>query len=226
RTPDGFLVHAEGTTRPGTLDLHADVVIAATGFRAPLRDLPEIGLATVGHGRIPALTPFWESISLPGIYFAGNASDGAAPLNKRGTQSLSTSVVGFRYNARLLARRLAGRSEPRPLERDAVVPLLARAWRAEPELWAQRGYLARVVTLEDEPRDLGVEPLAHFVDESGPAAVAVTVETEPDGTIVPVVYLRRAGTVREERLEPDVLHAFDGERYRRELAALTGLNSG
>ena len=216
---EGYRVHVEGTTRPGALVLEADAVIAATGFRAPLGDLPEIGLSTVAQGRVPALTPFWESISLPGVYFAGNASDGAPALNKRGAQSMSTSVLGFRYNARLLAHRLAGRSDVQPIDRDAVVPLLVRAWRSAPELWAQRGYLARVVTL-DGFCDAGVEPLAHFVDAAGPDAVAVTVETDPDGTILPVAYVRRDGTLREERFEPDVMHAFDAERYRRDLALL------
>ena len=29
---------------------------------------------TANDGRVPALTPFWESVSLPGVFFAGNAS--------------------------------------------------------------------------------------------------------------------------------------------------------
>ena len=40
--------------------------IIATGFRTPLLDLPELGVATVSDGRIPALTPFFESISRAG----------------------------------------------------------------------------------------------------------------------------------------------------------------
>jgi hypothetical protein len=189
--------------------------------------LPEHGLAMVQEGRIPALTPYWESMSLPGAFFAGNASQGAGGLRKHGVSSTSAGVQGFRYNARILARHLAvrlGRLEdhPRPVARDAVVPLLAGALRREPELWAQKGYLAHVfaVAADGEASDLGVQPLAHFVDEAEPDAIAVTVEVDERGTLYPAVYLRRGGRVREERLAPDLLHAFDREDYRRQLDAL------
>ncbi|MBA2616441.1 MAG: NAD(P)-binding domain-containing protein, partial [Actinobacteria bacterium] len=45
RYGDGFRIRASGTTRPGELVVEADVVIAATGFRAPLRDLADLGVA-------------------------------------------------------------------------------------------------------------------------------------------------------------------------------------
>ena len=219
-----FCVLASGTTRPGKLTLEADAVIAATGFRTPLRDLPELGLATVAEGRIPALTPFWESISLPGAYFAGNASQGAPGLRKHGVSPSSPAVHGFRYNARLLARHLAERlagvpPERRPLTEDCVVPFLVGELRKSPELWAQKGYLARVVVLDGDegPADAGVQPLVHFVDEAGPDAVAVTVEVDADGAIFPAVYLRRAGRLSETRIDPHVQNEFDGDVYRKEL---------
>ena len=95
-----FRVSVEGTTRPFTRRFEVDEVIAATGFRTPLRDLPELGVATVKDGRIPALTPFWESVSVPGIYFANNATQGAR-IGKRGLGASSSSVNGFQYNARV-----------------------------------------------------------------------------------------------------------------------------
>ena len=52
----GFLLQAVGTTRPGPITLEADAAIAATGFRTPIQDLRELGLATVSDGRIPALS--------------------------------------------------------------------------------------------------------------------------------------------------------------------------
>ena len=36
------------------LCVEADEVIAATGFTCPLLDLPELGVATFGAGRLPA----------------------------------------------------------------------------------------------------------------------------------------------------------------------------
>ena len=77
RANGGFRVHAAGTTWPGKLEVDADAVIVATGFRTPLEPLAELDVATVADGRIPAQTPFWESISAPGVYFAGNATQGA-----------------------------------------------------------------------------------------------------------------------------------------------------
>jgi thioredoxin reductase len=226
RAGDAFRVHAHGTTRPGELSLEADAVIAATGFQTPLRDLAGVGVQTVAQGRMPALTPFWEAVGAAGVYFAGNATQGAAGLRKHGVASASAAVHGFRYNARVLAEHLAERLEGRLPERrsfaaDEVVSFVAHELAHAPDLWAQKAYLARVVAFdEDAARDAGVQPLAHFVDAAGPDAVAATVELNASGEIYPVVYIRRGGTVAEHVLPPDPLHAFDGPAYRAELASL------
>jgi thioredoxin reductase len=224
RTNGGYRVLASGTSRPGSLELEADELVLATGFRTPLRDLPQLGVATVDEGRLPAQTPYWESVSAPGIYFAGNATQGSPGLRKYGATSSSSSVNGFRYNARVLARRIAERhfgvrpERPR-LPPDRVVPhLLAELARA-PELWIQKGYLARVVTLDGDPRDDGVLPLEDFVDSGGPDAVAAAIELDAHATIVPVVYVRRGGRIDEHVLPPHPLYAFDSEEHRRELEA-------
>jgi thioredoxin reductase len=218
RTSAGFRIHAHGTTQPGDLVIEADEAIAATGFSVPLQDLRDLGLATVANDRIPALTPFWESATVPGIYFAGNATQGAAGLRKHGVGSASGTVSGFRYNARLLARHLAetrfGVHLPRPAiaERDLVPFLLSHLTRG-PALWNQKGYLARVVS-RDGIHDEGVQPLQHFVDAGGPDAVAASVEMDGQATIYPVIYVRSGGRVRELAMDPHPLHDFEGERYR------------
>jgi thioredoxin reductase len=221
----GFRVHAEGTTWPGRLEFDADDVIVATGFRVPLEPLAELEVATVADGRIPAQTPFWESISAPGVYFAGNATQGSRGMAKHGAAASSTSVNGFRYNARVLAGHIAEeqlgirRDRPR-LERDAVVPFVLGELARAPELWIQKGYLGRAVSFgPDGIRDEGIVPLAHFVDSAGPDAAAVSVETDGEGTIVPVVYVRTGGRVDEHVLAPNPLHAFDGAEQRDELVA-------
>jgi thioredoxin reductase len=223
RSGDGVRVVAQGTTRPGELVLEVDEAIAATGFGTPLRDLPELGCATVAQGRIPALTPWWESATAPGIYFAGNATQGAAGLRRHGVGASSPAVHGFRYNAQVLARRIAERhfglvEESRPL--DDPVSFLASEIARAPELWAQKAYLARVVALDGGPRDAGVMPLAAFLDEPGADAVAATVETNETAEIYPVLYRRRGGEIEERILAPDPLHAFDGPAYRAELESL------
>jgi hypothetical protein len=188
-----------------------------------LRDLPQLGVATVNDGRIPAQTPFFESVSVPGIYFAGNVTQGSPGLRKQGLASNSTSVNGFRYNARVLARHLAetrfGVKVERPVvPRDQVVSYLLSELAHAPELWIQKGYLTRVLTVGDEVRDEGIVPLEHFVDESGPDAVAIAVEMDSAARIYPGVYVRSGGRVVEHVLPPHPTHVFDTDAYSRELA--------
>jgi thioredoxin reductase len=220
RRDGGFRVATNGTTWDGSLVFDVDEVIAATGFGTPLRDLPELGLATVADGRLPALTPFWESVSLPGIFFAGNVTQAERGLEKHGVSASSTAVNGFRYNARVLAEHLAERwfgvVLPRPaLDPDDVVPLLLGEASRAPELWIQKGYLARVLSVDEAGiRDEGVLPLTHFVDDGPAQGIAISVELDPRGTIHPVVYLRD-GAVAEHALPPHPLHDYTGEEYRR-----------
>lgn len=227
RTGDGSTVHLRGTTRPGSLMMEADAVIAATGFAVPLGDLRSLGVATFHQDRLPAQSPFWESVSVPGIYFAGAITQGSIGLKKYGIPSNSAAVHGFRYNAKVLARHIAEEhmrmSFPKPRIAPAgLVDHLLHVARYGPDLWNQRSYLARVVELSEERgiEDAGSVPLAHFVDADGPDAVAVTIETDADGNIRPALYLRRAGAVSEHLLEPDPLHNFESAGHRRAIADL------
>lgn len=226
RDGERFRVLTRGTTWDGQLEFEVDDVIAATGFRTPLRDLPELGLVTVADGRIPALTPFWESVSLPGAYFAGNASQGARGLGKRGAGASSSAVNGFRYNARVLAQHLAERLtgyEPPRAPVEDVISFLLRELSVAPELWVQKGYLCRVVaSLDGGHVDDGVQPVSHFLDAPGPDAFGATVEVDEDGTILPTLYVRRRGEIREHQLAPHPLHEYEGESYRNQVAAIVG----
>ncbi|HEX2506039.1 MAG TPA: NAD(P)-binding domain-containing protein [Gaiellaceae bacterium] len=226
RGADGWRVVANGTTHESRIVLEADDVIAATGFRTPLLDLPSLGCATVRQGVLPAQTHHWESATVPGIYFAGGATQAAAGLRKHGVPSASGTVSGFRYNARLLAARIAevhfGRPRPRPaVAPEDVAPLLSAAVARSPELWAQKSYLARVVTLgEGGPVDEGILPLGAFLDEDGPSAIAATVEMNGQGEIYPALYLRQGASVQEDTCPPHPLHAFDGPGYTKHIDSL------
>jgi thioredoxin reductase len=223
----GFKVRTRNARDGSVLEFEVDDVIAATGFTSPLRDLNKVGVATFGHSRLPAQTPFWESSTLPGIYFAGTINQGSPGLRKHGIPSNSGAVQGYRYNARVLARHLAethfGLPPPRRrMKADELVPfLLAEASRG-PELWHQRSYLARVVSLDPKQgiNDEGFQPLAHFVDSHGPDAVGITLESNGRDDPYPALYLRRHGAVTEPRLmPPHPLLDFEGPDYHQQLVA-------
>ncbi len=226
REGEGWRVFTSGPAI-GPVQFVVDCVIAATGFTSPLRDLPALGVATFNHGRLPRMTHYWESATVPRIYFAGTITQGAPGLRKHGSAGNSAAVGGFRHNARVLAGHLAHerfgiRVPAQPLPRDEVVPyLLSEATRA-PELWNQQAYLARVVCFDPGRGvvDDGIQPLAAFVDSPGPDAVAVSVEVDANGVMHPGVYLRRDGHVGEHALPGDALLNFERDRHRAELENL------
>ena len=236
RSSDGFEVRARPTDGGDELVFEVDEVIAATGFVTPLGDLPALGVATFGQSRLPAQTPYWESASVPGVYFAGTIGQGSAGLRKHGLPANSGAVHGARYNARVLAARLARRHggvppAARPISPAALVGELAGLLDAAPELWHQRAYLARVVSLDPAsgPRDEGVVPLAAFVDGAGDdgdgPAVALTLEADGSGSIYPVVYVRGGGDVEEHAFDADILLRYDSEPVRRRLAEILGVGA-
>jgi thioredoxin reductase len=227
RAPSGALtVKLERSDTATPMSVEADEVIAATGFTCPLRDLPALGVATFGQAKLPAQTEFWESVTVPGIFFAGTITQGAAGLKKHGIPANSGALHGYRYNARVLVRELARRHFGIELERqpldvgDLRDHLLAEATRA-PELWHQKAYLASVVTIDPDVgvQDLGILPLTHFLDHGGPDAVAMTVESD-GASIYPVLYIRRGGATEEHALDPDPLHDFEGLPHRRALGTI------
>jgi thioredoxin reductase len=227
RTEGGWRVRAAGTTVPGDWAFDVDEVVAATGFTVPLGDLPGLGVATFMQGRLPVQTTFWESATVPGVYFAGSVTQGQAGLKKYGVASNSAAVHGFRYNALVLARHLAETRFGVKLERPTlaasdVVPFLLNEVAEAGELWNQKSYLARAVMFDPQRGiiDDGVVPLANFVDESGPDAVAVTVETDDRGDIRPAVYVRRGGKVQDHSLEAGPLREFRGKEQRARVEEL------
>ena len=205
-----------------------DDVIAATGFVAPLGDLRTLGVTTFGQSRLPSQDHYWQSADVPGIFFAGTLMQGAQGLRRHGVPSNSGAVQGYRYNARVLARRIAesrfGKEIPRAaLQPDEVVPLLLREASRGPELWHQRAYLARVVVMDQTQGiyDDGIQPLAYFLDESeGPDAVAMTLESNGKDDPYPVAYTRRRGLVREIKMAPDPMLDFERDDNMRQLAEL------
>ena len=229
RDGDVFHVTTKSAHEDQPRHFPVDDVIAATGFTCPLRDLADMGVATFGQSRLPAQTPFWRSVTVDGVYFAGTIMQGSQGLRKHGIPSNSGAVQGYRYNARVLAQHIAETRFGKPRQRRAIKPdevipfLLAEASRG-PELWHQRSYLARVVSVDQAEGifDEGIQPLAHFVDDAdGPDAVGIALESNGQDPPYPAAYIRRRGQTLRERLlqPPDVLLAYEAPTYERELAA-------
>jgi thioredoxin reductase len=217
----------------GLHEFWADEVIAATGFRAPLLDLPKLGVGTFGQSGLPAQSAFWESANVPGIYFAGTITQGAAGLKKHGVPSNSGAVHGHRYNARVLAEHIfhthfGGAPQRHPIEAASVVGRLLEELSGDPgygaDVFHQRSYLARVISIDagDGVYDEGVQPLTHFLDAGGPNAVAATLETNSAGEMYPAAYVRRDGDISEHLLDPDVLLDFRGPGHQKVLADALG----
>ena len=223
-TGDGLDVRIR-TTADKPLQFVVDDVIAATGFTTPLLDLADLGVTMFGQSRLPAQTAFWESIGMPGIYFAGTINQGAKGLMKHGIPSNSGAVQGYRYNAVVLARHLAemqGIKHDKPsIPAEEVIPTLLREARYGPELWHQRSYLARVISFGGDLGivDEGVLPLAYFLDTGHlDGAVAITLESNGHEDLYPVVYVRHGGTVHETRLPDDPFLNFETGVHREILA--------
>ena len=207
KSGDGLQVSLKQTADGRATSVAADDVVNATGFVTPLRDLPELGVRTFGQSKLPAQTDWWESASLPGVYFAGTITQGAPNLGKYGIPPNSGAVHGHRYNAVILARRIAetefGLAQPSSLvSSDAIASMLLEQADQSPALWHQRGYLARQI--EPSPDggflDRGVSPLTAFVDSEGDDGAALTIEADGSGQFYPVLYVRKNGAVTEHQL--------------------------
>jgi hypothetical protein len=182
---------------------------------------------TVAQGRFPVQSPFFESPGVPGVYFAGSASQGQQGLKKYGRGPNSAAVQGFRYNAGIAAEHLAttrlGMDLPKPaLSAEGVVDHLLSELADASVLWNQPSFLAASVSFDPAAGivDDGVVPLAAFVDGEGADAVAVTVETDDAGDIHPAVYLRRDGRVTEHLLPGHPMLDFRTPEHRAALEDL------
>jgi thioredoxin reductase len=220
-----FSVALRRTDGGDPLHLEVDDVIAATGFTCPLVDLPALGVQTVGASGLPGLTPFWESTTVPGIHFAGTIGQAAKGLMRHGQPSNSGAVHGARYNARILAAKLASRFVGYEPPRVPVAPaelgdVILRELTESPELFHQRGYLARAYIVDPSAGvlDVGIQPLAHVLDAHDDDALVVTLEADGSGAIYPILFSRRGGAMSERALEPDPLMRYDTPDARRAIA--------
>ncbi|MFL6196146.1 MAG: NAD(P)-binding domain-containing protein [Thermoanaerobaculia bacterium] len=153
---DGQLVahvrysHAHGETE----ELIYDRVIVCTGFRFDDSIFaPECRPELVINNRFPAQTPEWESINVPGLYFAGTIQQ--ANDFKKGTSGF---IHGFRYTVRALFRMLekkhhakgwAASHEIEATPEGLVDAALARLNGCS-AMWQQFGFLHDVIVVDED----------------------------------------------------------------------------
>jgi thioredoxin reductase len=166
-----------------TKDLPYDRVIVCTGFRFdPSIFDPSCRPELVIGDRFPAQTPEWESVNVPGLYFAGTLMQ--VRDFKRSTGGF---IHGFRYGVRALHRMLELKyhgvewphrrltADPRVLA-DAVI---ARVNRTS-ALWQQFGFLCDLIALGPDGTARHYEELpVDYVGSTGDY-FTVTLEYGPD----------------------------------------------
>lgn len=172
-------------------ELHYDRVLACTGFRFDDSIFDDsCKPTTVINGRFPAQTEEWESINVPGLYFAGTLSQ-----ERDFKKSTSGFIHGFRYAVRALHRVLERRhaETPWPADKldgtaDAMTDAIIGRVNRTSALWQQFGFLADVVTVagadaryhEEVPVDYFTSTGLFTADHDYEHAFVVTLEYGPD----------------------------------------------
>ena len=188
-----LLVTVRYTHADGEVDeIVYDRVVRATGFRfdGGLFDA-DCRPQTVADGRLPAMSPVWESRQSPNLFFAGTLMQA-----RDFRQSSSAFIDGFRYNVRSLFHILEERYfqvEPPgvtlPLApADVAEHIRQRVCRAS-SLWTQFGFLADVLVVDRSRREI------RYRDDVPVAVVSEGLEAEPEVYTVTLEWGRWEGDV-------------------------------
>ena len=192
RGDDGYTVRfAFSRADEVVKELRYDRVIVCTGFRFDASVFAEPDRPrTVIDDRFPEMTAAYESVNVPGLYFAGTLTQ-----QRDFKKSTSGFIHGFRYGTRALHRILEQRNHQHPWPRRELPPDPAAVAAAVVErvnrtsaLWQQFGVLADLVAVgPDGPARYYEEVPVGFVHDeafgvAGEAgdAIAVTLEYGPD----------------------------------------------
>ncbi|MDT8909555.1 NAD(P)-binding domain-containing protein [Amycolatopsis sp. PS_44_ISF1] len=167
-------------------ELRYDRVIACTGFRfdSSIFDEDCRPRLTIDD-RFPAQTSSWESVNVPGLYFAGTITQ-VRDFKK----ATSAFIHGFRYGVRALSKvldeRYHGVEWPHTVLKagtaDLVDAVITRINRTS-ALYQQFGFLADVLTVErGQARYYEEVPVARFAERAPDVedAFAITLDYGPD----------------------------------------------
>ncbi|OPC80878.1 pyridine nucleotide-disulfide oxidoreductase [Embleya scabrispora] len=208
-------------------ELHYDRVVVCTGFRFDASIFapdcrPELAI----DDRFAALSPAYESVNVPGLYFAGTLMQ-----QRDFKKSTGGFIHGFRYAVRALGHILDERHHQRPWPQrslpgtpmalaDAVV---ARVNRSS-ALWQQFGVIGDLIVIDhDGQAHYREEVPVDYAHESrspdGGDYFTVTLEYGPDHDKVDPfdITVRRTaqnsvdGSIDAAYLHPVIRHFRDGE---------------
>ncbi|NEC68779.1 NAD(P)-binding domain-containing protein [Streptomyces sp. SID9727] len=206
-------------------ELHYDRIIACTGFRFDASVFDEACRpALVINDRFPEQTSSFESVNVPGLYFAGTLMQ-----QRDFKKSTNGFIHGFRYAVRALHRILRARAldTPWPARTLAATPdtiadaVIARINRSS-ALWQQFGFLGDVVGVDGDRAVYQEEvPLDYVTDGGlGPAPHRFVIDLEygaehepadPFDVAVPRVVENDVDHAKDSTyLHPVVRHYRDG----------------
>ncbi|MFF3504992.1 NAD(P)-binding domain-containing protein [Streptomyces sp. NPDC003247] len=185
KTDDGRfrVVFRYARTTERLRELHYDRIIVCTGFRFDADVFDETCRpALVIDERFPEQTSAFESVNVPGLYFAGTLTQ-----QRDFKQSTNGFIHGFRYGVRALHHILGARHHgtpwpARPVGRapEAIADAVVARVNRSSALWQQFGFLGDVVEVDGDRALYREEvPLAHVTDGGlGPAEHRFVVDLE------------------------------------------------
>lgn len=163
--------HADSETE----EILYDRVILCTGFRFDGSIFDDSCCpATAIDDRFPAQTSAWESVNVPGLYFAGTLMQMRDFKKKQ-----SGFIHGFRYNIKMLHSLLELKYEGQPLPRrcisadpESITDAIIKRVNLTSALWQQTGYMCDLVVVHNDEKtaeyyeDLTLDYVAdHFSQE-------------------------------------------------------------
>jgi thioredoxin reductase len=194
RPEGGFLVRFSFSRADEVVkELPYDRVLCCTGFRldtAPFGEGCRPALAI--NDRFAELSSAYESVNVPGLYFAGTL------MQQRDFKKATTGFIhGFRYTVRALSRILDQRASATPWPRTAVpacaeelAEAVVRRVNRTSALWQQFGVMADVLLVPDgggEAQYLEEVPLRYALDGGlAEAAADPATSAATDGLLLAV----------------------------------------
>ncbi|KWV30879.1 NAD(P)-binding domain-containing protein [Micromonospora rifamycinica] len=174
-------------TRESIRQIDYDRVILCTGFRfdAGIFD-PSARPDLVINDRFPEQTSSFESVNVPGLYFAGTLTQ-----QRDFKRSTNGFIHGFRYGVRALHRILAARHHGTPWPSttldatpEAITEAIIARINRTSALWQQFGVLGDVVVVSGGTARYHEEVPVAYLHDGGlgpePFALVTTLEYGPD----------------------------------------------